>query len=181
MTLNPITYLRRLASKRRARFGAREKYWESDREVGHVYQLLAKETAGLDRDRLLRFAACHTIDMSRNHFAGFGPAPIAHEGGRDLTVSLAHRSHLYRLLAQVEYAAATRRRRWQDGTSLDHAAEAVLNRMAKEEDLPARMRLLEELYNVVEPIVGGQAAESLACLPSPGMTGWRECSVIHIW
>ena len=50
------------------------------------------------------------------------------------------------------------RPRLRDGTALGHAAGDVLDRMAGTPDLPARMRLLEDLYDVVVPVVGGLTA-----------------------
>ena len=83
---------------------------------------------------------------------------------------------LLRLVREAEAAVLTvgsTRRAWHDlyDTELAQAAAPVLDRIAQAHDLAERMELIRgDLYDAVYPIVGGQAAEVLACLPAPG---WR--------
>lgn len=53
-------------------------------------------------------------------------------------------------------------------------AVAVIALMAATPALDDRMRLLERLYEAAHPVVGGQAAETIACLPAPASDGGPE-------
>ncbi len=170
---NPITAVRRHLADRKAGHEATAAYWAADDAARTAHGHLAHETNPHRRGRLLRSLAEHQIDQARLHFGAFGPDPLEDEDGRDLADSMAHSAHLYQLLREVEFAVADGRPRLRDGTALGHAAGDVLDRMAGMPDLPARMRLLEDLYDVVLPLVGGQAAETVACIPAPDMVGWQ--------
>lgn len=173
---NPLTAVRDHLADRKANNEAVEAYWDVDAASDATHNQLASETDPHRRGRLLRLLGECEIDMSRRYFWAFGADPIDDEDGLDMADSLAARAHLYHLLMEVELAVADTRPRWSDGTGLGHEAGDVLDRMAATPDLPARMRLLEDLYAVVEPIVGGQAAELVACLPAPDMAGWQLLS-----
>jgi hypothetical protein len=172
MVGNPVSAVRQRLADRKACNEAAVAYWAARDAANIAQNRLEKESDPHRRALLLADLAEAEIGQARLHFATFGPDPLDDEDGRDLADSLAYSAHLYRLLRQVEAAVASGRPRLQDGTNLDHAASDVLDRMAATPDLQARMRLLEELCDVVLPIVGGQAAEVLPCLPAPDMVGW---------
>jgi hypothetical protein len=167
-----------------ARVAARERYFGEERALRRVWRGLAREAGPRERAELLREAAGRMGRMAGACPGAFGPEPIEWEGGRDLAESQAFSAALLRVLAQVEdivrgavaggdvgladaglAGVATPEVRAVLSTPV---ALAVLKRMAATPDLAERHPMLRGLYHAVEPVVGGQAAETVACLPAPG-------------
>jgi hypothetical protein len=146
-------------------------YWAAEAAAGETHLQLAGTVDPRQRAKLLECLAELTAAMARRHAAAFGPDPV---NGIDMADSLAYSADLYRLLRRVEHAVSVGRGRYADGSDLDRAAASVLDEMTATPDLVDRMRLLKRLYEVVLPLVGGQAAETVACVPAPGMRGWEE-------
>ena len=167
-----LAFLRDRLQRRTAQSAAEAAYWAADTAAREAHAELGRTVDPQRRARHLRTLADRELDMAQQFHAAFGPDAIPGEG-RDMTISLGHSAHLLFLLHCIEYAISINRGRYADGSDLDHAAEMVLDEMAATPDLMDRMRLLERLYDVVEPLVGGQAAETVACLPAPGMRGWE--------
>lgn len=147
---------------------ARSAYYAGDRTAGRLLDQLTTLDDPKLRARVLWELAEVETAMARTHRAGFGPDPIEHEGGRDLADSIASSALLYRLIADVEKAAAHGERRRYTETELEPHAGPVLDRMAGTADAEARGALLDDLYDAVVDVVGGQAAEAVHCLPAPG-------------
>jgi hypothetical protein len=152
-------------------------YWAVDQLLRIASVELGKASDPAVRARLLLKLAGAQQHQADIHTAVFGPDPLddpEHEGVCvDLADSHAFSAMLYGLLADVERTVAfpiLGRRRNTD-TRLEAVAGPVLDRMADTPNLDARMRMLDGLIDAVKPIVGGQAAESLWCLPAPGFSG----------
>jgi len=152
-----------LFTRFRARRRARADYFAADKRIAGYYTGLAGDHDPDGRFQLLTRCATAAAQQRRLHTAaGFDR--------RDPEQAQVHawESVLYRLLADVEYAVAYpgHGRRYTT-TSLERVAGDVLGRMAAEPDLATRVAMYGALYAAVLPVVGGQAAEALACLPSP--------------
>jgi len=167
---SPITLIRSW----RDTWAAQTEYRQLDRAIHRPLDELAVTGDPQRRAELLADCAQITLRMAEVYPTAFGLDPLPDEPGRDLADSMRYSGRLYGLLAQVEESVARGRSTLPSGTSpLVTAARPVLERMATEPALVVRASMLAELYDVVEPVVGGQAAELLACLPSPGWLGWE--------
>jgi len=173
-----LTLLRRW----RVRCRARADYRAAERAAGRVQARLAQAYLPGERADLLTALADHEYLMAYTHRAAFGPDPMAHEDGRDLAESLKFSAELAGLLAEVERCVADGRPFGRCGTfPLIAAAGPVMAIMAITADLAGRTALLAELYDAVEPVIGGQAAELLWCLRSPGHSGWLTVAAKDRW
>lgn len=98
------------------------------------------------------------------HTEAWGPQPVD-DGARDMSASLELSAQLYRGLADACKAVAEGRpRRPVEDPALEDAAGQLFADFAAAADNIERAAILDELYEAVEPIVGGQAAEVLAQL-----------------
>jgi hypothetical protein len=167
-----LAFLRDRRQRRSAQSSAETAYWAAEDAARDACAELADTVDPHRRAKLLRSLSESTIRMAREFHAAFG-VDIC-DDGRPMPTVLGYEAHLYLLLHHVEYAISISRGRFADGSSLDHAAAVVFDEMVVTPDLVDRMRLLEQLYEAVLPHVGGQAAETVACLPAPGMRGWEE-------
>jgi hypothetical protein len=150
-------------------------YFRIGKPIGALYDRLNETTDPAIRAELLDGMATIEQQLSDVHREAFGPDPIEWEGGRDLSESIASSALLMRLLADVEHAVADGGQRRRTDTWLEPYAGSVLDRMAATPDIATRSVLLLDLYEAVEPHVGGQAAEVLAGLPyRPGWRGWDD-------
>jgi hypothetical protein len=159
---------------------ARRRYFALDARCETWHDALGK--TGLDqperRSELLEKLADDTLVMSELHTPAFGPDPIEWENGRDLADSWHNSSTLYWLLSLVENCVADPAApppRWGTNSTIPGLAAAagpILDRMIAEPH--NRIALLDDLYDAVHDIVGGQAAETIACLPAPGRTVGRS-------
>ena len=147
---------------------AQEAYFNADRQAGRIYAQLSKPMPAADRADLLFGLYVALDDAARVHRDAFGPAPIPHEGGRDLADSQASGALLIALLADVEHAVAFVEPRQLTDSVLEESAGWVLDWMVQKPDPVSRARLLDELYEAVVDVVGGQAAEVVGRLPAPG-------------
>lgn len=148
-------------------------YFRIEKPIGALLDRLNESTDPAVRGELLDGMAAVEQQLADVHLEAFGPDPMEDEGGRDLSESIAHSALLLRLLGDVEYAVADSRARRVTRTWLEPYAGPVLDRMAGAFEPYDRAMLLKELYEAVEPYVGAQAAETLACLPLwPGLRGW---------
>lgn len=117
------------------------------------------------RAELLEVCAAEDEHRARLHTATWGPDPIEEEDNRDMSQSLAGAAVLYRAVAATERAVATGQPRTPaSDPRIEQAAALLLDALATETHPGRRADLCDDLYEVVEPIVGGQAAESIAAL-----------------
>lgn len=154
----------------------KDDYFAVEKPIGGLFDQLNETTDPIPRGHLLYAMADIEQRLADLHLKVFGPAPIEWEGDRDLAESLAYSAQLYRLLADVELVVGGHSpSRFVTESWLEPHAGRVLDRMAGTADLAARSVLLLDLYEAVEPHVGGQAAEVLACVPyRPGFRGWDD-------
>lgn len=171
--MNPV---RSWLAHRAQRPTARAAHRAADQHIGTVLSELAHTYDPTQRGHILtRLADLHQ-QMARLHPAAYGPDPIKAEGGRDMAESLHLSELLLRLLADVEHVASGRpgERRvltadllaMLEEPDLGDAVHAELDRLAGSTELNDRLDL-DRLYDLVQPTVGGQAAEILVCLPWP--------------
>lgn len=147
-------------------------YFDLEKRMSRVFDQLSETLDPRERSLLLGEAAALEGDMAGMHLKVFGPAPNEDEAGRDLAESMRYSALLLDLLADVELAVATDGRR-RDGSSwLEPFAGRWLTRMASTVPGRQRMALLRDLYDAVEPHVGGQAAELLAGIAFDGRCGY---------
>lgn len=150
---------------------ARRAYFAGDEIQTYIlWERLFREADPAERARLLRAAAGCEYVRSVAHTPAFGPDPNADEPGRDVAESDLFSSQLLYLLADIEECVAT-------GADLQQGQMQVAGfsvwswgvavHMASTPDLPERHAMLADLYDAVHPLVGGQAAEVLACIPAP--------------
>lgn len=153
----------------------KDDYFRTEKPIGDLMDRLNESTDPTARPELLYRIAAVEQRLADIHLEVFGPDPIEWEGGRDLAESIGFSALLLRLLGDVEQAVDGDGRRWLTSSWLEPYAGPVLDRMATTQDVGARSVLLLDLYEAVVPHVGGQAAETLACLPyRPGFRGWDD-------
>jgi hypothetical protein len=154
-----------------AEVGAEEVYYASDRVLGYLLIELEDEGDPAARSAILRAMAGLEYARSRAHTPALGPDPNEDEGGRDVAESDRLASALLYLLAGIESAVCMGQECIFDGrfdwTWLTAEGRDVAQRMAATPDLPTRHAMLANLYDAVHPLVGGQAAEVIACIPAP--------------
>lgn len=156
---------------------AADEYFAAEQPARGLRQQLKREHDPRQRARILTEAAEIEDRLAALHPQAFGPDPNPHEGGQDLSESLAYSARLLRLMASVENGIADGGRRRPTGdTLLERAAGSVCDQMAQgiaaaiqsgAPDAANRDVQHGRLYQVVVEIVGGTAAETIACLPSP--------------
>jgi hypothetical protein len=160
----------------RDRAEARDQYFAGDKAMRGIWKRLQRETDPAKRADAFYEAADILSGMAARHRTAFGPQPNPHEGGRDHAESVSHSANLMFVLGLVEGAVADPTTdldgELTDGLlalSLDTpAVREVLHRMAATADLRERATIAENaLYDAVVPIVGGQAAETIASVPAP--------------
>lgn len=160
---------------------ARDTYFAAERQVAANLGALVFCSQPGERHASLAAAAVHASTAANMFTAGFGADPNEDEDGRDMAETLHHVATLYELLAAVEESltfgscvvpAVDNADLPEAERTLVAAAHGPLCEMAATPDLDARLRLLEKLYDAVEPVIGGQAGEALWCLPGQGFVGW---------
>lgn len=116
------------------------------------------------RARLLDELAGYDEFQAGLHAETYGPDPIPQEDGRDMSESLAYSAAIFRAVAAAERAQATGQPRSPAAEPVETAARHTLNRIASTPGnaIARRARLFDELYDALEPVVGGQAAEVVA-------------------
>lgn len=154
---------------------AQKWYWAADADAANYLDELATTTNPGNRFRLLGHLTDAEITMAYCH----NDAYSTHGRVRRPTID-AHTqaANVYRVLANVEYAIHTRTPLHQPGAGEltdtitgNPAAWNILNRMVNTPDLADRMALLQPLTAVIHP-PHGNAYETLANIPAPGMVGW---------
>jgi hypothetical protein len=150
-------------------------YFDLDRAGGRIHDRLAEATDGHERVKLLFAAADVEQQMAAMHAEVFGPDPME-DDGRDLAEALASSALLLRLVADAEQVAVGQTSsRFDTDSWLEPYAGPVLDRMAVAATVQQRASLLENLADAVYPHVGGQAVETLHCLPlADGRLGWSS-------
>lgn len=149
-----------------------QKHYDAECRMRVALDALAGASDPAERHRLLLRLADQQAEQAQGYTAAFGPDPVDDEGTcTDLFDSLWFSANLYAMLAGVEAAVALGTRRVTTPFALEAEAGAVLDRMAATPVLADRMRMLRELIDAVVPVAGGQAAETLWCLPAPGFSG----------
>ena len=161
-----IRTIRTWYQQRRDALRAEAAYFALDRQMGSLYRQLRQVGDHFTRYHLLARAGRAQLDMAALLPAAFGPDPLPDEPGRDLADALASSGHLLAMVADAEnaIAVADTRRRYGVGAELEAAAGPILDR-AIAAGIIGRA-VLDELYDAVEPLVGPQAAETIACLPT---------------
>lgn len=160
----------RLFAKTRARNLARATYWEFDTRLNGLHRQLGHTTDARERSVLLFRLARTQLGQAEVHDAAFG-IDVLNEDDAASTMAQSMRwsACLYRLLGDVEKAVGYpgHGRRERMSAILGETSDGVLDRMAETPDLADRRALLGALYEAVIGKVGGQAAETVACLPYP--------------
>jgi hypothetical protein len=175
----------RLVAKTRARRAARATYWALDRDAHRLHRQIADAADPAIRAILLAKIAAVELRMADLHDDVFGPDLFEPDNVEDealdalglyvrdpagsLAQSMRLSAMMYRLLGDVEQAVAYPHmgRRQPSSALVGVAADVILDRMAVTPDLGDRMAFLDDLYESVVDKVGGQAAETIACLPYP--------------
>ncbi|MEU3455665.1 hypothetical protein ABZ671_18990 [Micromonospora sp. NPDC006766] len=147
---------------------ARKAYFDLDRHAYRIRVELTRPMSGITRAGFIGQLASLEAQQARLHLDAFGPDPIPGEDGRDMAESLRLSALLLDLIADTEYAVAVSGPRVLTTTELEPHAGPILNRMLNIPNPVKRGQLLDELYDAVVDVVGGQAAETIACLPAPG-------------
>lgn len=164
---NPIRRYRAWTARRRAAADARTRYHQLDTKAAGLMGQLTRTAAHPERHMLIAHLSRAELDMAAAQRAGWGRVPNADEGGRDVAESMALAGVLLRLVSDGERALAyPPHRRFDTTTQLERTAGPVLD-AAVEAGVIDR-KVLDELYAAVRPVVGGQAAEVIWCLPVPG-------------
>jgi hypothetical protein len=156
-------------------------YWAAEKRLDIAYEELGNAAEPGRRAQLLFAMSAAATAMADLHTKAFGPDPLRNEGGRDLAESWKWVAEMYYLLGDVEAAVAHPIARTCKDSELEPYAGAVLDRMATTTDLVGRMRLLDPLIDALLDKCGGQAVESLWCLPAPGMKGPLTLSEREAW
>lgn len=128
-----------------------------------LHALLRNATQPDDRARVLYGLSAVEDALAILHRRTYGPDPLPDEPGRDLADALAFSAYLLGRIADAEQAIANRRPLAAGRHHLDVAVNPILDRMITAGHMDEQLR--DQLYNAVEPLVGGQAAETIACLP----------------
>jgi hypothetical protein len=167
---HPIRRYRAWTARRRTAASARARYHQLDAKAAGLMGELARTATHPERHMLLAHLSRAEADMAAAQRAGWGRVPNPDEGGRDLSESLALSGVLLRLVSDAERALAYPPYRRHDTTThLERTAGPVLD--AAVEAGRIDRAVLDALHTAVYPVVGGQAAEAIACLPLPGGRG----------
>lgn len=154
------------------RRNARRRYFATAEPGYNLSSRLHATADPAERAELIEALADIDEALGGQHTAVWGPDPIEHEGGRDLAVSLASSAGLLRHLAYTERAIAegkTDDRIWDDVYSRFSVSTSVNELMLWAElavmaDRQTRAELIDQIWEYAAERVGGQAAESLACM-----------------
>jgi hypothetical protein len=147
-----IRALRRLAARRRAERVYCAAASLASRSMGR----LGRTAERTQRAAHLRDLVEHLQVMAGVYTAAFGPSPNPNEDGRDLAESARSEVVLAGWLAQTEDGRCP--------VGPDHPACRVLAELAVEAGPTGRAQGCLDLWAVVVPEVGGQAAELLVAL-----------------
>ena len=143
---------------------AEVEYFKHDQACNDAVDALRTERDPARRAELLDVLAVNDEHQATLHTRVYGLEPNPDEGGRPHAESLASSAVLLRALAATERALSTSQpREHATDERVEKAGGALLDELAAEADPYNRAAITDELFDVVEPVVGGQAAESLAC------------------
>jgi hypothetical protein len=144
-------------------------YLAESSEFGLVRWTLRTARHPVIRAALLYRLAAIVERQAGMHADVFGPDPIPYEDGRDPSVSLAYSARLLRIVAKAE-----RRRCIDEGWEAfhDELEEPVAGLLRMFARRGPQRRLLRQLCIAWCPLVGGQAVETIACLPVPRWWVW---------
>jgi hypothetical protein len=160
------------AARHAAAFTARTRYGQLDDHALQLRERLADTSNHTARYQLVRQLADAEAALAHNARAGW-PRRHRRDGRRgqgDVADSMGLACDLLRLVADTEAAIADPARgRLRTHTDLEPVAGPVLNRAAMAGRLD--QAVLDDLYVAVMPLVGGTAAEAIACLPVPAAAG----------
>lgn len=126
--------------------------------AGVMLEVLSRTAGHGARARVL-----YGLSALENAIAAVSDGTDVDDEGHTLARSTAASAYLLSQLAGVERAIAEGRPRIAEDHALDAAAAPVLDRIVAAGGMDEYLR--DELYAAVEPIVGSQAAEVIACLP----------------
>ena len=149
---------------------AQREYFRLDARASDLLDDLTRTGDPDDRTRILTRLAHVCAAMADVHDDAFGRHDMPDDAAGDLAQSDRFSSTVYSLLADVEAAVAypESARNYTD-SSLGQVAGPVLDRMVAQPDAVARAEMARtELCDALVDVIGGQAAEALATLPSPG-------------
>lgn len=174
---------------------AADEYFETEKPIRKLWRQLGREQDPRRRARIITEGAAIEDKMAVLHRKAFGPDPQSDEDGRDVADSLAYSARVLRLMASVENGVADGgRRRPTDDALLESVAGSVCDQMTRaiaaaieagNPDAANRDVQHGRLCQAVVDTVGGQAAEGVACLPSPRKAGlltrWSRLSAGHAY
>lgn len=139
-------------------------YFKHDQACNGAVAALRTERDPARRADLLDVLAVNDEHQAALHTGVYGLDPNEDEDGRPHAESLGSSAVLLRALAATERALATGQpRQLAADERVEEAGGGLLDELAAEADPYTRAAITDELFDAVEPFVGGQAAESLAC------------------
>lgn len=144
------------------RHRTRDLYWDIGADASRITAQLYTAADPADRAYLLDQLADYEQQLADLHPAAFGADPNEDEGGRDVAESLGSSATLLRALAATEDGNVGRLNQMLGTINL---VESILwRRLASTRDHGERADLIGQIVEHAAMRVGGQAAESLACL-----------------
>ena len=138
-------------------------YFADDDELHRIRRGLRRTRNPVVRGVLLDKMAGIIERQAGLHTSVFGLDPNPDEGGRDLSVSLAYSARLLRIVANAENCRS-------DGVWVpcdDELEEPVADLLRMFVRRGPQRRMRRQLWDAWYPLVGGQAVETIACLPFP--------------
>lgn len=169
---NPIHCYRSWAAARRAAADAREQYSQLDRQAAVHFRDLARTAHHGARWRLLRLLAEQHLAMALQQQRGWGTRT---EDGRDVAESTRLAGLALWMVADAEGTLAWPGQGRQHSLLPEERAGVLMIETVALPILDAAIAagridraVLDELYAAVRPVVGGQAAEAVWCVPVPG-------------
>jgi hypothetical protein len=164
---------------------AKERYWLADEAAGRIMKHLSRPCDPLVRTVLLDDLAMYEQQMAAVHMDAFGPDPLEHEGGRDLSDSIRESARLTRIVCDAlsladdpDYPLTEPRE------GLTPEQWAAINYLEHAEGYAERADVLDgPMYEAFAEEMGGQAAETLVSLAycerkagEPGRRPYRPLS-----
>ena len=138
-------------------------YFADDGDFDRIHCGLRRSRIPAERATLLDWKATIIERQAGLHTSVFGPDPIPHENGRDMSVSLAYSARLLRIVANAEHCRS-------GGVWVpcdDELEEPVAGQLRMFVRRGPRRRMRWQLWDAWYPLVGGQAVETIARLPFP--------------
>lgn len=159
---------------------ARVTFAHEQRAITELTEDLARTADHGARSTILDLLSEAEDRAARARVQGWRDRPQRNLGGRPLSVVLRYRARLHQLVADVEGALATDSTSRQDtDTALEAAAGQVLDHALEVRRVDRAM--LVALSDVVEPLVGAEAACAVRYLPMPVEEPPAVPIVVPLW